>query len=235
MKFTWPEKFTRTIEKVPDELLPKLIRAILAYGTDGVEPELEFPLDSIFESMREDIDNSHKFRDGGSRGGSRAKRAQGEADCEPGEADADGLCEPSVEDEQACKASDTACKPSDTPCKPSDTACKPCDTPCKGFEKASPSNPIQTNPVQSKPTQDTEDTRAAKRPRFVPPGVEEVEAYCREMGYTFSAESFVAFYASNGWKVGKNPMRSWKAACTTWQQRQGAQQRGGAGDAYSRL
>ena len=90
MKFTWPEKFTRTIEKVPDELLPKLIRAILAYGTDGVEPELDFPLDSIFESMREDIDNSHKFRDGGSRGGSRAKRVQGEADCEPGEADADG-------------------------------------------------------------------------------------------------------------------------------------------------
>lgn len=214
MKFTWPEKFTRTIEKVPDELLPKLIRAILAYGTDGVEPELDFPLDSIFESMREDIDNSHKFRDGGSRGGSRAKRAQGEADCEPGEADADGLCESSVEDEQACK---------------------PCDTPCKGFEKASPSIPIQPNPVQSKPTQDTEDTRAAKRPRFVPPGVEEVEAYCREMGYTFSAESFVAFYASNGWRVGKNPMRSWKAACTTWQQRQGSQQRGGVGDAYSRL
>lgn len=49
------------------------------------------------------------------------------------------------------------------------------------------------------------------------PTVEEVQAYITEKGYHFSAEDFVAFYESNGWKVGKNPMKSWQAACRTWE------------------
>ena len=49
------------------------------------------------------------------------------------------------------------------------------------------------------------------------PDVAEVKAYIIEKGYHFSAESFVAHYESNGWKVGKNPMKSWKAACVTWE------------------
>ena len=56
--------------------------------------------------------------------------------------------------------------------------------------------------------------------RFTPPTVEEVQAYCREKNYTFEPDAFVAFYESNGWKVGKNPMKNWKAACRTWQQRE---------------
>ena len=49
------------------------------------------------------------------------------------------------------------------------------------------------------------------------PSVEEVADYIKEKGYHFSAEEFVAFYESNGWKVGKNPMKSWKSACVTWE------------------
>ena len=52
--------------------------------------------------------------------------------------------------------------------------------------------------------------------RFVKPTIEQIQAYITEKGYTFDAEAFFAFYESNGWKVGKNPMKSWKAACTTW-------------------
>jgi len=49
------------------------------------------------------------------------------------------------------------------------------------------------------------------------PTLSEVNEYILSMGYTFSGEEFIAFYESNGWKVGRNPMRSWKAACRTWQ------------------
>lgn len=49
------------------------------------------------------------------------------------------------------------------------------------------------------------------------PDVTEVQAYITEKGYHFSAEEFVAFYESNGWKVGRNPMKSWKSACVTWE------------------
>lgn len=51
---------------------------------------------------------------------------------------------------------------------------------------------------------------------FVKPSVEDVKAYCEEKGYAFDPESFVAYYDSNGWMVGKSKMKNWKAACTTW-------------------
>lgn len=60
--------------------------------------------------------------------------------------------------------------------------------------------------------------RASKR--FSPPGLEEVEAYFAEKGGTAAqAERFRDFYESNGWKVGKNPMKSWKAAASGWMSR----------------
>ena len=49
-----------------------------------------------------------------------------------------------------------------------------------------------------------------------PPTVDEVAAYCREKGYNIDAEHFVSYYESNGWRVGKNPMKDWRAACRTW-------------------
>lgn len=56
-----------------------------------------------------------------------------------------------------------------------------------------------------------------KAKRFVPPTVEEVRAYCEERGNGIDAEAFHAFYASNGWKVGRNAMRDWRCAVKTWE------------------
>ena len=52
--------------------------------------------------------------------------------------------------------------------------------------------------------------------KFVKPTIDEIKAHILEKGYMFDAEAFYAFYESNGWKVGKNPMKNWKMACTTW-------------------
>lgn len=54
------------------------------------------------------------------------------------------------------------------------------------------------------------------RPRFVPPKEAEILAYCREKGYTFDHRLFMDHYLANGWRVGKNPMRDWKAALRNW-------------------
>ena len=59
-----------------------------------------------------------------------------------------------------------------------------------------------------------------KTSRFTPPTIEEVKARIAEMGYTFDAEAFIAFYQSNGWMVGKYKMKDWKAAMVTWQKRE---------------
>ena len=54
---------------------------------------------------------------------------------------------------------------------------------------------------------------------FKKPSLEDVRAYCFERNNTVSPEAFIAFYESNGWKVGKNPMKDWRAAVRTWEQR----------------
>lgn len=53
--------------------------------------------------------------------------------------------------------------------------------------------------------------------RFSPPTVEEVRAYCIERRNNVDAERFVDYYTANGWQVGKNKMRDWKAAVRTWE------------------
>ena len=51
------------------------------------------------------------------------------------------------------------------------------------------------------------------------PSLEEVRAYCIERGNNIDPQAFIDFYESNGWKVGKNPMKDWRAAVRTWEQR----------------
>ena len=49
------------------------------------------------------------------------------------------------------------------------------------------------------------------------PTLEDVKAYCQERGNRVDPERFIDYYTSNGWKVGKNPMKDWKAAVRTWE------------------
>lgn len=53
--------------------------------------------------------------------------------------------------------------------------------------------------------------------RFVPPTIEEVKDYCQERGNRVDADRWYAYYQSNGWRVGKNPMKDWRAAVRTWE------------------
>lgn len=59
-----------------------------------------------------------------------------------------------------------------------------------------------------------------KTKRFIPPDVEEVAAYCREIGSSVDPHYFVNYYESNGWKVGRNQMKSWRAALKNWTQKE---------------
>lgn len=61
------------------------------------------------------------------------------------------------------------------------------------------------------------ETKAKKVKGFIPPTVAEVAAYCSERKNRIDAESFVAHYTANGWKVGKAAMKDWRAAIITWE------------------
>ena len=52
---------------------------------------------------------------------------------------------------------------------------------------------------------------------FIKPTVEDIEKYCDEKGiFGFDAQKFIDYYDSNGWKVGRNPMKDWRATVRTW-------------------
>lgn len=52
---------------------------------------------------------------------------------------------------------------------------------------------------------------------FVEPTLAEVQAYCEERGNSVDAQRFIDYYTSNGWKVGRNTMKDWKAAVRIWE------------------
>ena len=56
-----------------------------------------------------------------------------------------------------------------------------------------------------------------KRKRFEKPTLSEIEKYCIERNNNINAAQFYDHYESNGWKVGKNSMKDWKAAVRTWE------------------
>jgi hypothetical protein len=72
----------------------------------------------------------------------------------------------------------------------------------------------------------TLDSAHVRSPR---PTVEDASAYFAELSMPASeAQRFVDYYTANGWKVGKNPMKDWKAAARNWRKgytdKQAAQQ-----------
>jgi hypothetical protein len=84
--------------------------------------------------------------------------------------------------------------------------------------------------------------------RFQKPTIEEIYAYSQELGlstYDYNgqqksqaqttAESFFDYYSANGWKVGKNPMKDWKASLRNWIRKDGQfnKQRGGGRGTFS--
>ena len=62
-----------------------------------------------------------------------------------------------------------------------------------------------------------ESIKEEKRKRFLPPTLDEVREYCYERQNNVNASQFIDFYTANGWKVGKNSMKDWKAAVRTWE------------------
>ena len=71
---------------------------------------------------------------------------------------------------------------------------------------------------EEKPAQEIQQEKP-KRKNFVKPTVEEIEAFCKEKKYTVNAQQFFNYYESNGWKIGRNAMKSWQAAVQNWNTR----------------
>lgn len=61
----------------------------------------------------------------------------------------------------------------------------------------------------------------SKRIKFSPPTIQELKEYIKEKSLNnIDPEYFMDYYESNGWMVGKNKMKDWKATLRNWSRRE---------------
>ena len=59
-----------------------------------------------------------------------------------------------------------------------------------------------------------------KNDKFIKPTQEQIREYMLEQRMNDESERFYNYYEAIGWKVGRNPMKNWKAAVITWKKNQ---------------
>ena len=88
---------------------------------------------------------------------------------------------------------------------------------------SSSTNVESDNDIIEKEVKDKSFPSKKKNKEFIPPTLNEVEAYVKEKGYHFSAKAFFDYYEADDWHYGKGNNRTkitnWKRCCATWEGR----------------
>lgn len=222
-EFTWFKKITKIMNEIPEkEERDRFIVAVIDYGANDVEPELTYPLNVMFEAVREDIDNSVRSRNQkrvGQKEETAGKQGVSETQEPPvqeatGQGGSEGA-EPPVSEGDERGVSEVQTPPvgeADTP--PIDGGSEESQDPLLYKPK-----PMPKPKLRPKPKRD----RAA----FSPPSVTEVDNFAKENSLDVDGAAFCDFYQSKGWRVGKDPMNDWHAAARNWSRRNETRREGG--------
>ena len=200
-QFTFYESFFKAISRIKK----KADRAdaydiICRYALAQEEPNLDCVSDSVaiaFELLRPVLDKAKERAESGKRGGSKGKGNSESQEATPNETEskteANGKL-PTREKEIEKE--------------------KEVEIEIENDSVYGASAPMHAPEQQG-------DESCQKQKRFCRPDVQQVAAYCRERGNQVDAQRFVDYYTANGWRVGKNPMKDWKAAVRTWEKQEG--------------
>lgn len=74
---------------------------------------------------------------------------------------------------------------------------------------------INTNIINTKKI--NTNINSKKEKSFTKPTLEDLTNYCNERNNNVNPQQFLDYYESNGWKVGRNSMKDWKATVRTWE------------------
>ena len=194
-KFTWFPKLTAALERVPEGPRGELCWAIIQYGTNGVEPEFtDWALSAVFESLREDIDNSLAARNK-NKGGRPPKARKAETvvsdSCETTET---GVSENGNGGFEVLETAETGVSVPENP--------------------SLYTSPCQAIPSQSIPGQGSADVLDA-------PTEEECVAEFQANCLRGDPRAFFDFYASQGWRKSNGlPITDWRKQARQWHRRQ---------------
>lgn len=196
-KFSWFPKFSKVLERIPDQgLQGEFCRAVVMYGAFGVEPDLSWPLDSLFEGVREDIENSVRSCNE-NKGGRPSKEERGVSDdAEPGvsgdgKPPVSGSAEPRVSDNDGTGGNPSLYKPN------------------------------HTTPNHPKPEGEGRAHAGGCEGEFEPPAPDEVRAYFGANGFLADPAEFFDHFEAQGWtRSNGQPVLDWKALARSWCRKQ---------------
>ena len=202
------------------EAAGRLFLAVITYAATGEEPALSGPEMAVFtviaQVLREDAELSAMKSAAGAQGGRPKKKRSEKKQCFSEEYDSEKQC---FLNEKQCFLNEKQCFSEENGGKKQ----------CFFTPPEAPEGP-RIKALDSAPAEKTIQTEEEERnidiyPTILPsssetsirPSAEEVAAYCQEQGYSVNAKEFVNYYNSNGWMIGNDPIRDWKAFVRIWE------------------
>ena len=234
--FKFRTAWLQAIDMFELEAAGRLFLAVITYAATGEEPALSGPEMAVFtviaQVLREDAELSAMKSAAGAQGGRPKKKRSEKKQCFSEEYDSEKQCfsEENLGEKQ-CFLNEKQCFSEENggkkqcfftpPEAPEGPRIKALDSmPAATEEKEDAEAPTDTHidtSIDTNNTNNYRENRNDSKKRFAVPTVEEVDAYCRERGNNVDAQRFVDFYASKGWRIGKEPMRDWRACVRTWE------------------
>lgn len=207
-KVSFFESYFDAVRDFPPEEYKKALNAFFEYCFEGIEPEGLTGMSKVFFCMAKPIvDKGKKTAANGENGGRSASSKEDENQKQDTE-------EPTGSEKNNQLVSEKKPTGSDAPRNRNRS---------RSMDKEQDKgHGLGTGTGERNRTPDKDNgvcvgTQPARSRAFHAPTIEQVREYCVQRHNTVDAERFVDYYQSNGWKVGKNPMKDWQAAVRTWE------------------
>ena len=201
--FVFYRSFYEGIKELPRDIQGEVLTAIMEYGLNGVTTENQKPITkAMFALIKPQLDaNNQRFENGKKGGRPKANCNQTETKTKPKQNQNKTKPEPNV------NVNDNVNDISFLEKKKQKS-----DVAVSDLENENSESPLETLQVPKEQS-------GGGRKKFTIPTPEEVQAYCDERKNGILGQQFCDFYSSKGWKIGKEPMKDWKAAVRTWEMR----------------
>ena len=211
--FRFQTSWDAAIRTLPLEEGGRLLQAVMAYAITGETPALSGAAQAVFAmiaaDIREDNEREQKISAKRSAAGARgaAKTNAGKRRQKAANAGTDRQMPANADPCQGKTANASKCRqmPTDIPEGPR----------IKALDSAPAEKTIQTEEERNIDIYPT--ILPSSSETSIRPSAEEVAAYCQELGYSVNAKEFVDYYNSNGWMIGNDPIRDWKAFVRIWE------------------
>ena len=206
--FVFYRSFYEGIKELPRDIQGEVLTAIMEYGLNGVTTENQKPITkAMFALIKPQLDaNNQRFengKNGGAPKGNQNARKQPKNNQETTEKQPkNNQKQPNVNDNVNVNDNISFLEKKK----------QKSDVVVSDLENENSESPIET-------LQTPKEQSGGGRKKFTIPTPEEVQAYCDERKNGILGQQFCDFYSSKGWKIGKEPMKDWKAAVRTWEMR----------------